>query len=302
MRSRHQGRDHVIESKKIRSVGTAVIPGPMWPSLPGISRHRGASPSNAAPGAEAVGPHRRWDEQPRLAARDPDPQVDPARQRRIHCGYRHQPARRHSRPGVGRSGGPSSVATTRFFLELQRWPHRQRSALAQGAGASRWRTTSRRAAVSSSITRPTIRSPTGRHITEMIGLAMRHEEFGPSLVEAVRRGRSPRSPTGEGRNPGHEPEHDFVVTVLDREHPITRGMPPAWLHPHEQLTHESARSGQEHDGPHLCLLEGHPGKRGDGLGRSRMARARYTTMLGHLWKNGPETAMRCVGFQTLLIR
>ena len=28
----------------------------------------------------------------------------------------------------------------------------------------------------------------------------------------------------------------------------------------------------------------------------------YTTMLGHLWKNGPETAMRCVGFQTLLIR
>ena len=28
----------------------------------------------------------------------------------------------------------------------------------------------------------------------------------------------------------------------------------------------------------------------------------YTTMLGHLWKDGPDTAMRCVGFQTLLIR
>jgi hypothetical protein len=28
----------------------------------------------------------------------------------------------------------------------------------------------------------------------------------------------------------------------------------------------------------------------------------YTTMLGHLWKNGPDTTLRCVGFQTLLIR
>lgn len=25
-------------------------------------------------------------------------------------------------------------------------------------------------------------------------------------------------------------------------------------------------------------------------------------MLGHLWKNGPDTALRCVGFQTMLIR
>jgi hypothetical protein len=28
----------------------------------------------------------------------------------------------------------------------------------------------------------------------------------------------------------------------------------------------------------------------------------YTTMLGHLWKDGQDTAMRCVGFQTILIR
>lgn len=25
-------------------------------------------------------------------------------------------------------------------------------------------------------------------------------------------------------------------------------------------------------------------------------------MLGHLWKDGPDTAMRCIGFQTMLIR
>ena len=28
----------------------------------------------------------------------------------------------------------------------------------------------------------------------------------------------------------------------------------------------------------------------------------YTTMLGHLWKNGPETALQCAGFQTLICR
>jgi type 1 glutamine amidotransferase len=28
----------------------------------------------------------------------------------------------------------------------------------------------------------------------------------------------------------------------------------------------------------------------------------YVTMLGHLWKGKPDRAMRCVGFQTLLIR
>jgi type 1 glutamine amidotransferase len=28
----------------------------------------------------------------------------------------------------------------------------------------------------------------------------------------------------------------------------------------------------------------------------------YVTMLGHLWKGKPDTAMRCVGFQTMLIR
>ena len=45
------------------------------------------------------------------------------------------------------------------------------------------------------------------------------------------------------------------------------------------------------------------GKRADGLGAFPYGKGRvYTTMLGHLWKGGPDTAMRCVGFQTLLIR
>jgi hypothetical protein len=44
-------------------------------------------------------------------------------------------------------------------------------------------------------------------------------------------------PAGEGRNAGHGPRHDFQMTVLDPDHPITRGMPKHWLQPSEQLTH-----------------------------------------------------------------
>jgi type 1 glutamine amidotransferase len=136
---------------------------------------------------------------------------------------------------------------------------------------------------------------------EMIGLGWRVKEFGPSLVVGAD-GKVTEVPQGQGRNPGHGPEHDFVVTVLDREHPITRGMPPAWLHPHEQLTH-----GQHGPARNLTVLTyafSKDTKENEVMdwvvpyGKGRV----YTTMLGHLWKNGPETAMRCVGFQTLLVR
>jgi hypothetical protein len=39
-------------------------------------------------------------------------------------------------------------------------------------------------------------------------------------------------------------------------------------------------------------------QRGIPYGKGRV----YTTMLGHLWKDKPDTAMRCAGFQTMLLR
>jgi uncharacterized protein len=66
----------------------------------------------------------------------------------------------------------------------------------------------------------------------MIGLGWRDKSFGPSVVVGED-GKLVTIPKGLGLNPGHGPEHDFVVTVLDGDHPITRGMPRSWLHPHE---------------------------------------------------------------------
>ena len=136
---------------------------------------------------------------------------------------------------------------------------------------------------------------------EMIGLGWRGKDFGPSLVVGVG-GKVVEVPKGQGRNPGHGPEHDFVVTVRDREHPITRGMPETWLHPHEQLTH--GQHGPARDVTVLTYAYSKDTKENEVMdwvipyGQGRV----YTTMLGHLWKNGPETAMRCVGFQTLFLR
>lgn len=136
---------------------------------------------------------------------------------------------------------------------------------------------------------------------EMIGLGWRPKTFGPSLV--VNAEETPvKFPKGEGRNPGHGPEHDFQVTVLDAGHPITKGLPRKWMHPHEQLTH-----GQHGPANGLTVLtyawskdtkDNEPMDWVVSYGKGRV----YTTMLGHLWKDGPDTAMRCAGFQTLLIR
>lgn len=136
---------------------------------------------------------------------------------------------------------------------------------------------------------------------EMIGLGWRDKGFGPSLIVGPDE-KVVEIPKGQGRNPGHGPEHDFQVTVLHQEHPITSGLPKKWMHPHEQLTH-----GQHGPAKNMTILtcayskdvkENEPMDWVIPYGKGRV----YVTMLGHLWKNGPDTAMRCVGFQTMLIR
>jgi len=136
---------------------------------------------------------------------------------------------------------------------------------------------------------------------EMIGLGWRSRKFGPSVIvsqdEEVL-----VIPKGKGRNPGHGPEHDFQVTVFNTDHSITKGLPKKWMHPHEQLTH-----GQHGPARNMTVLSyAYSKDTGDNevmdwvipFGKGRV----YVTMLGHLWKSKPDTAMRCIGFQTITIR
>jgi type 1 glutamine amidotransferase len=135
----------------------------------------------------------------------------------------------------------------------------------------------------------------------MIGLGWRDKDFGPGLIvdaeETVL-----VVPVSEGRDPGHGPDHDFVMTTLATDHPITRGMPKRWLHPAEQLTH-----GQHGPAGGMTVLtyayskDTHENEVMDWVipyGEGRV----YVTMLGHLWKDETDINLRCVGFQTMLIR
>jgi type 1 glutamine amidotransferase len=136
---------------------------------------------------------------------------------------------------------------------------------------------------------------------EMIGLGWRDKNFGPSIIIGPDE-KLIVIPAGQGRGPGHPAEHDFVMTVLDSDHPITQGLPKKWFHPHEQLTH-----GQHGPMKNLTVLtyayaddtkENEPMDWVVSYGKGRV----YTTMQGHLWKDGPDTCLRCVGFQTIFIR
>lgn len=136
---------------------------------------------------------------------------------------------------------------------------------------------------------------------EMIGLGWRPKDFGPSLIVGSD-GKIVTIPAGQGRNPGHGPRHDFEMTVLDRDHPITRGMPLHWLQPSEQLTH-----GQHGPAAGLTILtyawskdvdENEPMDWVRTYGAGRV----YTTMLGHTWANEDNPNFRCRAFQVLIAR
>lgn len=143
--------------------------------------------------------------------------------------------------------------------------------------------------------------PNWPEYNRMIGLGWRDRQFGPGLIVDANE-RVIRVPKGQGRNPGHGPEHNFRVSVLAADHPITRGIPKHWMHAHDQLSH-----GQRGPAQQLTVLSYAYSKDTtdnevvDWVTRYGQGRV-YTTMLGHLWKGKPDTAMRCVGFQTMLIR
>ena len=134
----------------------------------------------------------------------------------------------------------------------------------------------------------------------MIGLGWRVPAFGQGL--AIDAGRVRTIPKGQGLPPGHGPRHDFDLFVLDKEHPITRGLPAHWKHPSEQLTH-----GQHGPAEGLTVLtyafsevsqQGEPMDWVRDYGKGRV----YTTMLGHTWKNEPNPNLDDLNFQALLAR
>ncbi|WNC69157.1 ThuA domain-containing protein [Thalassotalea nanhaiensis] len=135
---------------------------------------------------------------------------------------------------------------------------------------------------------------------EMIGLGWRNPSFGRGvIVDAT--DKLVYIPKGEGLGAGHKENHDFVMTVFERDHPITVGFPQKWMHAMEQLSH-----GQRGPAKNMTVLHyawSKDSKRNEPIdwivnyGDGRV----YTTMLGHLMQE-EGLNFRSVGFRVLLIR
>ncbi len=135
----------------------------------------------------------------------------------------------------------------------------------------------------------------------MIGLGGwggRTEKSGPYV--RYRDGKVVRDAT-PGRGGSHGKRHEFVVEHVAADHPITRGLPPAWKHtadelydrlrgPAENLTvlavaySDKATGGTGEKEPILLTVD---------YGKGRV----FHTTLGH-----DLTAVRCVGFGTTFAR
>ncbi len=77
--------------------------------------------------------------------------------------------------------------------------------------------------------------PKWEEYNEMIaigGWGGRNEKSGPYLV--WRDGKAVLD-TSPGKGGGHGPRRDFLITIRNADHPITRGLPPAFMHYSDEL-------------------------------------------------------------------
>jgi type 1 glutamine amidotransferase len=68
----------------------------------------------------------------------------------------------------------------------------------------------------------------------MIGMGWYGQNIGPRLY-LDDSGKKVLVPKGKGDGPGHRYSGQFSVVVRDRSHPVTKDMPPEWLHASDEL-------------------------------------------------------------------
>lgn len=136
----------------------------------------------------------------------------------------------------------------------------------------------------------------------MIGLGGwdgRNEKSGP-YVYINDAGDVVRDPAPGGGG-SHGPQHEFQVVIRDPDHPITRGLPRAWMHTQDEL-YQQLRGPAEQM---TILATAYADEQYKGTGRNEPMLITidygdgriFHTPMGHA-----DVAMECVGFITTFIR
>lgn len=135
----------------------------------------------------------------------------------------------------------------------------------------------------------------------MMGLGWRDDPRAGAALKVSDDGRIAVVPVGKGSGATWDPKRPVTITVRDREHPITRGMPVRWRHAADEVYHNlrgpaqglnilasyrSDKGGDHHD-------ENEPAAWTVEYGRGRI----FVTPLGH-----DTDGQRCPGFAALLTR
>ncbi len=143
--------------------------------------------------------------------------------------------------------------------------------------------------------------PKWREYNQMIGLGGwggRNESSGPYV--RFRDGQVVRDTTG-GSGGHHGKQHAFQVVIRDTEHPITAGMPKAWMHASDEL-YDKLRGPAENI-TLLATAYADPAQGGSGEHEPMMLTVSYGdgrvfhTPMGH-----SAGAMKCIGFIVTLQR
>ena len=136
----------------------------------------------------------------------------------------------------------------------------------------------------------------------MIGLGWRNNDHGPAL-QLDPDGTIRRIPAGEGEGTSHGPRQDTVVIQLN-DHPITHGTPERWMTPDIEVYTYARGPAEELTiltyGRHIASDSYWPLEWVVRYGQGRV----YNSSFGHIWESdeGVPDRVRCVGFQTRLIR
>jgi type 1 glutamine amidotransferase len=137
---------------------------------------------------------------------------------------------------------------------------------------------------------------------EMIGLGGwdgRNEKSGP-YVYYDKAGNVVRDDS-VGSGGGHGPQHEFQIVIRDPDHPITKGLPRAWMHAKDEL-YQQLR-GPANNMSILATAYADPKYQGTDRHEPMLITIDYGqgrifhTPMGH-----EDGAMECVGFITTLVR